>query len=276
MLNNKLLLASVVANVFMAAFILGRLSAPAVQPAPAITMPPPPVEQAARPGPGPANGAGEHQAAAALPLFRPEELFTREEMQQTAQELRPQFEKIRALRQGLAAKLQDGSVSQDEIMKNFAEVNHAMGEIQGVMQQKAAQKITSMSDAERTKLVHRLENTHQPPPGGPPGMQQGGRPGMQGGQPPQGGPRDMQRGGPPDMQQGGPPGMQGDQPPQGGPPGMQQGEPPGMRGPRGPRNGPPPNFPPQDGGAPEGAPVDGPMGGPMGGPPMDGPMGPPQ
>ncbi len=185
------LLGSVAANIFLVAFVLGRMTSPAAAPQ-TMGFPFGQMQQQGMGGPfgGPPprmNGSpgGPPQPP---PIFRPEDVFNAQEMQQAMQETQQNFQKADALRADFANKLEQGPVSKDDVLKHFADMDTIMNSMRLKVQDKTAEKISTMSDDERRQLAQRLKQRGGPPPGmngrpgspTPPGMQ--GNPGMQGAQ----------------------------------------------------------------------------------------------
>jgi hypothetical protein len=178
-----------------------------------------------RGGPGFGRPGGAPQPP---PLFRPEDVFNAQEMQQAMQEMQQNFQKADALRADFAHKLEQGSVSKDDVLRHFADVDAIMNSVKLKVQEKTAEKISTMSDDERKALAAHLQQRGGPPgmngmPGSPPLPGEQGSPGMPGmqGMPGQGfgpgqGPEPMGSGPGQGPQQGLPP-SQG--PGQGQPPG---------------------------------------------------------
>lgn len=177
MTDKKLLFISVAVNIFLAAFVLGRVSmtgsltgtASPVQ-AGGIFLPPPP------------------------PLFGAEDLLGPDIKDMP--EIEQHFAEMQKLRQDFAARLKQGPVTKDEARAHFAEVDRRMDSVKAGLQDKLAEKIAGMDAAERARLAARL--MEKGPPHGPdlddpdhhgPGFGQGfGGP-----------PEDMMRGPPPEM-----------------------------------------------------------------------------
>ena len=210
--QSAILLGSVAVNIFLAAFVLGRLSSPA-------TMPPPPGMDMQRmmmqqqmggnsmqgmqppmmmqggpgnPGGGPPGGPGGAQNGMFRPpppLFEPNQMFDPQEMQQAAAEVQGNFEKIQNLKKDFAEKLTQGTVTKEDILKHFTEIDGVMDNVKIKMQEKAAEKISAMSDEERRQFAGRLLERDRPPGGPQPGQMPGGMPGGMNGDPPGGPPR---------------------------------------------------------------------------------------
>lgn len=185
-MNNKALLASVALNVFLAAFVLGRMSVlPPSMPAPAFTKgdqrngPPPP------------------------PMFGPQELFGADEMKDHFKEIEGRFEKVQALRKEFAQTLMQGKVTEEQAAEHLAAIDAEMDGVKKSVQEKAAKKIANLPDDKRLEFAKRLMEKAPPPPP----IEQGGRNGPAGfgGPPPHGGPDGDFRGPPQDGERGPPP-----------------------------------------------------------------------
>ncbi|MBL8712606.1 MAG: hypothetical protein JNM12_06880 [Alphaproteobacteria bacterium] len=202
-MNNKALLASVALNVFLAAFVLGRMSVlPPSMPAPAFTKgdqrngPPPP------------------------PMFGPQELFGADEMKEHFKEIEGRFEKVQALRKEFAQTLMQGKVTEEQAAQHLAAIDAEMDGVKKSVQGKAAKKIADLPDDKRLEFAKRLMEKAPPPPDGRNG------PAGFGGPPPHSGPDGDFRGPPPDGERGPPPDDKRGPPPDRAPP-PQQGQIPG-------------------------------------------------
>ena len=175
------LLASVAANIFIGAFVLGKLSAPVLPPPP----PPPPFEMGGHmPAPPPEglSGAqddkrrghpgekwregrrstrGEHMPP---PLFAPADLFSPEEMDDGFAKMRATFKQVRALRKEFAEKLKQGEVTTQQVREHFAQVEQMMNAAKQEMQEKAAEKISAMTPQQRQEFAEKM--LKKGPPGG--------------------------------------------------------------------------------------------------------------
>lgn len=186
---NKALLASVALNVFLVAFVLGRMSVlPASAPAPA-------VKAEFRNGPPPP------------PMFGPQELFDADEMKGHFKEIEGRFGKVQALRKEFAQTLMQGKVTEEQAAQHLAAIDAEMDGVKNFVQKKAAQKIAGLSDDKRIEFAQRLMEKSPPPPdgrNGPAGFG-GPPPDDRHGSPPHGGPGGDFRGPPPDGERGPPP-----------------------------------------------------------------------
>lgn len=152
---NKALLASVALNVFLVAFVLGRMSVlPASLPAPAFT------KDDQRNGPPPP------------PMFGPQELFGADEMKNHFKEIEGRFEKVQALRKEFAQTLMQGKVTEEQAAQHLAAIDAEMDGVKKSVQGKAAKKIADMPDDKRLEFAKRLMEKAPPPDGrnGPAGF----------------------------------------------------------------------------------------------------------
>ncbi|MDI1228832.1 MAG: hypothetical protein PSY14_14220 [bacterium] len=176
---NKVLLASVALNVFLAAFVLGRMS---VLPQGDSMPSPAGMQTALRNGPPPP------------PMFGPQELFG-EDMKDNFKEVQAHFEKVQTLRQEFAQDLMKGKVTEEQAAQHLAAIDAEMDGVKKSVQGKAAKKIADMPDEKRIAFAKRLMEKAPPPPddrrGPPPELR--------------GPPPDMDRGPPPDHDRGPPP-----------------------------------------------------------------------
>lgn len=181
-MNNKALLASVALNVFLVAFVLGRMSVlPPSMPAPMMKAdfsngPPPP------------------------PMFGPQELFGADEMKDHFKEIEGRFEKVQALRKEFAQTLMQGKVTEEQAAQHLAAIDAEMEGVKNSVQAKAAKKIAGLPDDKRIEFAKRLMEKAPPPDG-----HFGGPQGERRGPPPHGGPDGDFRGSPPDGERGPPP-----------------------------------------------------------------------
>ncbi len=191
-MNNKALLASVALNVFLAAFVLGRMSVlQASTPAPMMKMdfsngPPPP------------------------PMFGPQELFGEDDMKENFKDVQAHFEKVQGLRQEFAQTLMKGKVTEEQAAQHLNAIDAEMDGVKKSVQGKAAKKIADMPDDKRLEFAKRLMEKAPPPPDGRNGPAGFGGPPPDGHRPPP--PPDGPDGdfrGPPPGQDRGPPPQQG-------------------------------------------------------------------
>ena len=178
--KNALLLGSVAANIFLVAFTIGRWSAPGMMPPPPMMFagheqamhgapgePPPWMNHGERGDLGP-EGRGGPGMPPPPPMFGPDDVFSPQEMQQNMQEMQQSFEKVQGLRKNFAAKVEKGPVTKEEVLQHFADIDAVMGSVKGKVQEKTAEKISTMSDDDRKKFAARLkEHCDRPPHGGP-------------------------------------------------------------------------------------------------------------
>lgn len=180
--TKKYLAASVAANIFLVAFVLGRLTGPGFHHdhGPHDFPPPPPgfehgVDSDGH-GFGPPGGFehhadGEHSHS---PFMGPKELFTADELKANQEHLQKDFDQIGKLRHDFAVKLDARPVSKDDVLKHFAEIDQVMDAVRKESQQKASDKISTLSESDRHKFAKALlehDKEHQPPAReGAPGM----------------------------------------------------------------------------------------------------------
>jgi hypothetical protein len=146
--KSALLLASLALNLFLVAFLMGRCTTPVMMPSPFMG--------------GNFHGAGIHgnNMPPPPPFFGPEALFNPKEMQENFSIMQNSFENGRKLREEFAAQLKKGKVTKEEVMKHFAEIDRIMAGVKEKMQEKAADKISAMSQEERKKFSdHLLEKS---------------------------------------------------------------------------------------------------------------------
>jgi hypothetical protein len=127
--------ASMAVNIFLVALMLGHWSAP-------LMPPPPPMVGPGGFGPPPAFGPGD--------IFRPEEMNADEAR------MRKDFEKMESLRKAFAAQLEAGPVNKENVLKHFAAMDEIMDGVQKEVRERAAEKISSMSESERKNFAHML------------------------------------------------------------------------------------------------------------------------
>jgi uncharacterized membrane protein len=204
--QTAILLGSVAVNIFLVAFVFGRLSSPGTMPPPpfggdmqrqmmmARQQPdmeggPPPMMMQGGPGGGPMGmhgrpggpgmmaygpGGGQGGAGATFnmrvpppPVFGPQDVFNPQEMQESMQEMQQNFQKAETLRADFAKKLSEGAVTKDDVLRHFAEVDAVMNGVKNKVQEKTAEKIAAMPEQERKAFAERLTQH------GGPGMQPG-------------------------------------------------------------------------------------------------------
>jgi hypothetical protein len=137
------LLASVALNIFLVAFTLGRCSDH--------MMHPPFTE-----GHGPRGFGGPHGNMPPPPFFGPDALFTHEEMEQNFAAMKENFERGDKLRADFAGQLKKGPVTKDAVLKHFSNINTLMEADKIRMQDKAAEKISIMTDQQRAEFAEQL------------------------------------------------------------------------------------------------------------------------
>ena len=127
MKNDKILFASIAANIFFIAFILGGLAKPTNLP----FGPPPPF----------------------LDVF---EIVGHKELMEGFSDMQSRFGEIEKARQDLSKKLYQGPVSKEEVINSFGKIEKVMFEVKDRIQDKAAEKISKLSPEERKKLADKL------------------------------------------------------------------------------------------------------------------------
>lgn len=132
----KWMIISLVINVFLTAFILGRWSMPMIPPFAMMgkMMPPPP------------------------PLMWPLELFEPQELMGFMSEVQGDFEKMAASRHAFGKTLSERPVSKEEVLTHFDEMGAVMDAIKDRLQEKGAEKISTLSNKERLEFAKKLEH----------------------------------------------------------------------------------------------------------------------
>lgn len=161
---------SLALNVFLLAFVLGRLS---------MAPPPPPHHELGFHGP-------HGDMPPPPPFFSPSGLFTPDEMKADAAANKATFDKMRDLRKSFGQQLQKGNVTKEQVLNHFAEIDKIMDDMRHSTQQRVADKITSMSVEERANFGEKLMqdppeqhfSSHNRAPGAPPSPPPGEEPGM--------------------------------------------------------------------------------------------------
>ena len=150
--KNLLLVGSLAANIFLVAFLLGRATLPGLMP-----PPPPPMEQMAGDMPPPPPPPGADGAMPPPPPFvGPGRIFSREEMKANFEAMKPTFDKMKDTRKAFAEKLKAGSVTKEEALQHFSEMDALMQSVRQQTREKAAEKISAMSEQERQQMAARL------------------------------------------------------------------------------------------------------------------------
>jgi hypothetical protein len=145
------LLVSLAVNIFLVAFVLGQFSGhERFMPLP---MEPQGMFQAHMP-PGFAHP----------PIFGPGDIFEPNEIRADEARMSANFEKMEDTRKAFAAQLQAGPVSKEEVLKHFAAMDEIMEGIKKEAQERAANKISSMSEEERKRLAQFLTSHDGEPP----------------------------------------------------------------------------------------------------------------
>ncbi len=139
------LVTSVAANIFMVAFLLGKMGAgPEAPPQPSGPM-----------------GAMSPQAGPGFvppPAFGPGDLFKPEDLQADEIRLQSKFEKMDALRKDFAKQLESSAITKEQALKHFADINQIMDGVKKEAQERMADKIASMSETERKNFAQTLIN----------------------------------------------------------------------------------------------------------------------
>ncbi|MFA5040087.1 MAG: hypothetical protein WC464_00440 [Bdellovibrionales bacterium] len=139
--------ASVAANIFFVAFLLGRfIPHEGLLPFEHVGR----VQGGMLPGPMP-------------PVFGPHDLFKPDEVRADEARLRKNFEEMDTMRKAFAAKLQTGPVSKEEALKHFEEIDKVMEGIKKEAKERFADRISAMSDAERQRFSQKLMNRDRLP-----------------------------------------------------------------------------------------------------------------
>ena len=141
------LLGSVALNIFLVAFVLGHFGAFGMM------LPPPPFMMGGHPMMPPPMMEGMLPPP---PFFGPSDLFSREEMKENFAHMQDNFKKIQDLRHAFAEQLKKGSVTKEDVLKNFAQIDQLMIDVKKQAQEKAAEKISSMSLDQRKRFADRL------------------------------------------------------------------------------------------------------------------------
>ncbi len=152
MKRSAALVVSLALNIFLAAFLLGRVSTgPGTHDwhgdgGPCHHGGPPPGESHG-------GGFGPHGHP---PFIPPDALFTPQEMEADHPYMAQEFGKIHALRDDFTKKLATGQVTKAEVDNHFIAVEAVMDEIKTHIRHQAAQKIMAMTPEERKKLAATL------------------------------------------------------------------------------------------------------------------------
>lgn len=140
--KNWLLIGSIALNIFLVAFVLGRVS----------MMPPgfPPMG-----GPMPPfmhAGGGMPRP----PFIMPEMVLSHEEMQKELPFAMERFEKIAKLRKQFVQDMEKGNLSHEEIVHHFDEIEAVMEELKNHMKETISAKLAKMTPEERKRFVKEL------------------------------------------------------------------------------------------------------------------------
>ena len=137
---------SIALNIFLIAFVLGRLSVFGFAPPP----PPPP--------PPPFGGHGIHgEMPSSPPMVGMSALLSRDEMRDQMKGMRENFSKIRDVRKGFADKLKAGPVTKEQALAHFAQIDSMMDGMRKQSQVKMAEKISSLSEEDRLRFADKLD-----------------------------------------------------------------------------------------------------------------------
>ncbi|MDD3030379.1 MAG: hypothetical protein PHS57_08935 [Alphaproteobacteria bacterium] len=154
--GQAILFFSLAANLFFIAFLLGRWGAPEpAAPSANVAMPP----QGVMPGVGTIG-------MMAPPAFGPGDLFKPDDMMVDEARMKENFDKMYALRKDFADKLHAGAVSKDDIVKHFEDMDRVRGAIRSEARDRAVERISNMSAAERENFANFLMDRGRRPFGG--------------------------------------------------------------------------------------------------------------
>jgi uncharacterized membrane protein len=180
--NNKgraVLAGSVVLNIFLVAFVAGRMSMQEMLPPP----PPPPSSADSMHGDrhhGHSRGGrfmdsrdrdfghgkdfgkrdrhhGMRGEMPPPPMFGPAELLSRDEMRKDMKAMKAEFDKVRDARRDFAKKLAAGPVSKEEVLTHFKQVDGIMSKVRSETQDKLATKLSGLSDEQRERIAKRFD-----------------------------------------------------------------------------------------------------------------------
>jgi hypothetical protein len=161
---------SIALNIFLVAFVFGRMS---IMPDKAHHERPPFAQEGElcehgvdshRP---PFHGDPMHDRTMPPPppLFSPEMIFSKEEMEKDFPAVKSKFDAMQVKREEFLKTLEHKQLSKEEILAHFAEIDAIMDGVRVHAQQKAAEKLSSMSEEERKEFITRAqEHGHRPPP----------------------------------------------------------------------------------------------------------------
>jgi uncharacterized membrane protein len=141
--KNWLLIGSVALNIFLVAFVLGRVSMlPPGFPPPGGPMPP--FMQA---------GGGMPPRP---PFIMPEMVLSHEEMEKELPFAKERFDKIYALRKQFVADMEKGNLSHAEIVQHFDAIDAVMEELKNHMKETISDKLAKMTPEERKRFIKEL------------------------------------------------------------------------------------------------------------------------
>jgi hypothetical protein len=90
------------------------------------------------------------------PFFGPRSLFTPQEMEKNFSLMKKNFDAMQKLRADFAQRLKKGSVSREEVIAHFSDVEKIMEEVKKDMREKTADKISAMTLEERESFAQQL------------------------------------------------------------------------------------------------------------------------
>lgn len=157
------LLVSLGINIFLVAFILGRLTGPVMP------MPPMPFGGADMPSvTAAAPPAGDEEPCHSKKAFYGKKdgvlsgLFSEAEMNTHSEAARTKFDQIKKAKQDFAARLTEGPVSEEEAMAFFTAMGGHFERMKAEMHVKAAAKVAAMDDSQRAAFAARLKRDDRP------------------------------------------------------------------------------------------------------------------
>lgn len=142
-----IMLASLALNIFLVAFLLGRVTNPGM-------MPPPPDFFGADGGKG--GMMREARPFPPPPFFGPDSVFSKKEMDEHFDTMRQKFEQTEGIRNEFAERLKKEKMSKEDIRAHFTEMEKEMSAMKREMMEKVVDKIDQMDDEERKAFATRL------------------------------------------------------------------------------------------------------------------------
>lgn len=100
------------------------------------------------------------------PFFGPGDLFNEKEMKEDFAETQKNFERIQEIRKEFSEKLRKDNITKEEVLKHFTEIDKLMNVSRNQMQEKAANKIISMTPEERKRFADKILGGEPMPPNG--------------------------------------------------------------------------------------------------------------